>query len=398
MGKMLYLIYICYGLDAVAWSLCFPTFPGLFSELGISNAVVGIAASLSSFIIFFCSPFLGNLSDLYGRGRMLQISTLGSFTGLAISATTKNPTLFVLGRIIPSFVKCNLPVSQALIADVHKGTEVAKSCGTLSAAGSLGFIIGPIIGGQLSLLSPRLPLQLACAVYLIIIIVLFGVPNTSMASTKFKKSESEMKKNNMKPLYLAFYNSQLIRIFHHRFAFLTGYAVYESLFGQLLKEKFRLNGAGIGWLLSYCGLVSILVNSVILRWITKIVKSPATLLLPLTILQTFALCCWGWSESVVYIMISAAILCLTSNLFLNFTQSIITSVSQQHEDSFSAGALMGIGATVERGARMIAPLLGGYSLQYYGSFWLGITAASTCAYCAISLAIFPLGAEKRKVS
>ncbi|AML48313.1 hypothetical protein AYM02_02945 [Coxiella burnetii] len=78
---------------------------------------------------------------------------IGSFLGYLLSAFAvgiHSLTFLILGRVIAGFTAGSQPIAQAAIVDVSSEAHKARNIGLILLAISLGFIIGPIIGGVLS--------------------------------------------------------------------------------------------------------------------------------------------------------------------------------------------------------------------------------------------------------
>ncbi len=100
---------------------------------------------------FFGAPIIGKLSDYYGRKLLLQYSLLGAVLGYFITSLSifaGNIYLLVISRFITGILESNFAVAQALIIDNSKNKE--KDLGGLSAVTSLGYVVGPLLGGLLS--------------------------------------------------------------------------------------------------------------------------------------------------------------------------------------------------------------------------------------------------------
>ncbi|MGZ4893714.1 MAG: MFS transporter, partial [Halobacteriota archaeon] len=102
---------------------------------------------------FLAAPILGQLSDKYGRKKVLGVSLAGtsvSYVVFAIGIITQNLPLLFVARAFDGITGGNIPVAQAVVADITPPRERAKNFGLIGAAFGLGFIIGPYIGGKLS--------------------------------------------------------------------------------------------------------------------------------------------------------------------------------------------------------------------------------------------------------
>lgn len=405
----MYLVILNHFLDTFAWSICFPVFPRVHSGLQLTSTDIGTITAISSMIMFITGPILGKASDIYGRFKMLQLSAFGAGLGMMICSLSKSIPFFLIGRFLGCFVKCTLPVSQAYIADQKdSGTDVSKQNGLLMAIGSVGFIVGPIIGGQISKYSIKLPLYIASAVYFCSFLLLFGCNTSGGSCAKKEKSEEKQpdtaaeKGGTVRGNHVTndAYTSicALLSVFHHRFFFLLGYAVYEAMFAQHLKDVFHMDGAAIGWMLGYCGLLSVVNNSLILRVVLRQTTSPTTLLAPLALLQAVGLLLWGWSPNVWTTLLSSTFLSFSYNVFLNITQTHLARQASTANQNTAAlkgsGSLMGFSSTVDRAARVLASFIGGLALDRFGPLRLGAGAACLAVYCAAAIVSFPLYSPK----
>jgi DHA1 family tetracycline resistance protein-like MFS transporter len=106
---------------------------------------------------FVCAPVLGNLSDRYGRRRVLLFA-IGSL-GVDYIIMGFAPTLawLFIGRAIAGAAGASFTPAYAYVADISPPERRAQNFGVVSAAFGIGFIIGPAIGGLLGTLGSRAP-------------------------------------------------------------------------------------------------------------------------------------------------------------------------------------------------------------------------------------------------
>jgi DHA1 family tetracycline resistance protein-like MFS transporter len=116
---------------------------------------------------FVCAPLMGNLSDRFGRRPVLLFSLLGF--GLDYLFQGYAPTLgwLFVGRVIAGMTGASFTTATAYIADVSEPEKRAQNFGLVGAAFGLGFIIGPILGGHLSVYGTRVPFFAAAALSLL---------------------------------------------------------------------------------------------------------------------------------------------------------------------------------------------------------------------------------------
>lgn len=148
-------------IDGMGLGLVFPILNGLIFEsqfMGamtpvMQNVIYGVIVSIFMFCWFFGAAVLGDLSDKIGRKKSLQICLFGAFLSYVLSALAvcfHSLTLLILGRIVAGFTSGSQPIAQAAIIDLSTPENKTRNIGLILLSLSLGFIIGPLLGGILS--------------------------------------------------------------------------------------------------------------------------------------------------------------------------------------------------------------------------------------------------------
>lgn len=180
------LIYLISTTDIFAVSLVVPLYTQYLKSIDFSNVSIGFINSLYSGVQFFASPIIGHFSDVYGSRFMLIISLLiCSFSypimGLTVSFAAIAAVRMLLGIVKHTQLLCknyieerpntlsgstnSVPIvdpvnrnyddsttfasNSSLDSDKKNKTENTHHFGKLSAFMSLGYIVGPAIGGYL---------------------------------------------------------------------------------------------------------------------------------------------------------------------------------------------------------------------------------------------------------
>ncbi|WP_353129068.1 TCR/Tet family MFS transporter [Parapedobacter pyrenivorans] len=166
-------IFITLLIDVMGWGLIIPVMADLIAELKgipVNEASTYGALLLSVFAItqFLFSPVMGNLSDRFGRRPVLLFSLLGFGIDYMILAWAPTYGWLFLGRVIAGITGASFTTAASYIADISEDeTTRAKNFGLIGAAFGLGFVLGPALGGLLSVWGLRAPFYAAAALCLL---------------------------------------------------------------------------------------------------------------------------------------------------------------------------------------------------------------------------------------
>ncbi|WP_093333800.1 MFS transporter [Sphingomonas rubra] len=138
--------------------------PALGRSLGVADAGVALAFSVSALLWVLAAPFWANRSDRTGRRAMIltglggytvSLTLCGLFLALGINGAIGGGTafaLFVAGRMIyGGFGAAAPPAVQALVAGSTGRDERTRALTLLASAFGLGTILGPAIAPYLIL-------------------------------------------------------------------------------------------------------------------------------------------------------------------------------------------------------------------------------------------------------
>ncbi|MCX7122257.1 MAG: MFS transporter [Gammaproteobacteria bacterium] len=152
-------VLVAIVLDTMGMGLIFPLMPDLFLSahspilqpgvsIGTREFLYGFSLALWAGGIFFGSPFLGELSDRFGR-RWVLGSALGlvalSYVFSYMSLLAGSAGLFLASRLLNGFFSSSFPLAQAIIIDISPEAVRARNLGWVVLAASIGFVFGPLV-------------------------------------------------------------------------------------------------------------------------------------------------------------------------------------------------------------------------------------------------------------
>ena len=161
-------IFITRLIDSIGFGIVMPVLPGLLMDIGhmsLADAARtgGILAATYALLQFFFGPFMGNLSDRFGRRPVILLSLLAYAIDYAVMGFAPTVALLFVGRAIAGIAGAVYAPANAYIADITPPEERARAFGRIGAAFGVGFILGPAIGGWLGEYGPRAPFFAAAA-------------------------------------------------------------------------------------------------------------------------------------------------------------------------------------------------------------------------------------------
>ena len=133
----------------IGFGMVIPLLPFHPDTVGAGALALGVLIGSFSLMQFVFSPLLGRLSDKVGRRPVLLLSIFSSILSFIIFAMANSFPMLLLSRITAGMAT-EATVAQAYMADITTKKERATGMGKVGAAHGAGFIIGPAIGGLLS--------------------------------------------------------------------------------------------------------------------------------------------------------------------------------------------------------------------------------------------------------
>ncbi len=257
--KPLIIIFITIFIDLVGFGIAIPVLPDYAkTEFGASPFVIGWLLASYSIMQFVSTPFLGQLSDKYGRRPVLFFSLLGTSVAALITGLSSTLPLLFFGRIFDGATGGNISTAQAYIADVTTKENRAKGMGLIGAAFGLGFIFGPAIGGILSKFGSHTPFFFVSALaFTNAILLYFILPE----SRKFDESETTEKRGNrIGELFESFADSRFGIVTLLYFLLVVAFSIMTTVFVQYTSFRFGYTPEQNGYLFAFIGVLAIILQ------------------------------------------------------------------------------------------------------------------------------------------
>jgi DHA1 family tetracycline resistance protein-like MFS transporter len=316
------------------------------------------------------APILGRLSDRFGRRPVLLLSIFGTFLGFLLLGFANSLWMLFASRILDGLTGGNLSVAQAYISDVTDEKSRSRGLGMIGAAFGLGFIIGPVTGGLLSQWGYAVPAFTAAVISFINLILIYAWLPESLTDEKRSQMTEKRPAVTLKALWVAFQRPFTGSILITRFFFGLAFAIFQTIFSLYALAKFNLTARDTGFILTYVGVLSVIVQGFLVGRLTTLFREDLLITIS-AVLMGVSLLGWALAPSLIWLYVIMTPTALSGGLLNTLLSSTLTKAVAPQE----IGGILGLSAAVESSTRIIAPLLGGLLLQQISTWAPGMFGA-----------------------
>jgi DHA1 family tetracycline resistance protein-like MFS transporter len=378
-------------LNTMGFTLIAPVAPFLVSQYVHDPATIGIAVgwlgSVYAICQFLAAPALGTLSDRFGRRPLLLLCLLGSVLGYLLLGVGGALWVLFLGRAIDGLTGGNTSILIAYIADILPSDRRAKYFGIIGAIGAVSIVLGPAAGGLIARLGYQVPFYVAAGVALLNAIFGFFFMPESLAQARRTSSIRAAQLNPFNTLREVFAMPQLRWLLIAVFLYTLATLIVPSNIGLFTNAKLNWDADAVGALFSVFGVVTILVQGLLLQWLLKRRKVPQVTMTGIAFTVVgFLLVSLVAAAGSSTLMYAAIILFgvgdgLTSPALLE----LITGAT----DERSQGKVQGGNQSVQSLANIIGPVFAGelYDRLGYAAPYIGGAGIVLLALVAVAAAV-----------
>lgn len=269
--KKIVILMINMFIAIASFGIIIPILPSYLESINQGGMAAGLMIAIFAAAQFLFSPIAGKWADQYGRRKMIIYGLVGLTLSMFVFYASDFIWVLYLSRVIGGIGAAMLvPAIFAYIADITTFDQRAKGTSLVSAAMSLGIVVGPGIGGFLADYSLKLPFLVSALVSLgavVFSLVLLKDSDAANADTEhtldMTQSESMLSKiaSSTKKQYFIPLVITLVMSF--------GLLAYESVVGLYLDNQFNSTAKDIAFMITATGIVSVIVQLFIVDRIVR---------------------------------------------------------------------------------------------------------------------------------
>ncbi|MBZ9965585.1 MFS transporter [Mesorhizobium sp. BR1-1-2] len=367
-----------------------PVLPFYLREMGASPFVFGLVLSTEALSQSAASPLLGQLSDRFGRKRVLLASQMVAVVSLLLLAQAQSILAVLLARFLFGFTAGNFSAAAAYAADNSSAMTRRQAIGVVNAGLGLGGTIGAGFSSILSEISLTTPIYMALALSASgVVVTTFGLNGGKVMGQGADGADRE------KVSLRAVTSSPVIRVLMVvMLCHFLAYGMYTSQLPIFLADRFVWNGHALGprefsYIIAADGVINILVQLFLLRWLGRFFSERRLIIL------IFALICTGFVSAGMagtIPVLAFAVLCIsTGDALAKPTYLAALSV---HVSSERQGVAIGTGQALVAVTDIASPVLAGFilGLGLYEA-WSGVVVAIAIVGAIIAATRLPRHAD-----
>ncbi|MCU0520935.1 MAG: MFS transporter [Anaerolineae bacterium] len=367
--RQLGLVFGFVFVDLLGYSLILPLLPYYAETFGATLTLVGLLGTSNAVAQLIAAPIIGRMSDRYGRRPLLIFSIAGTVLSFLVLGLARTLPMLFLSRILDGLLGGNIALARAYITDVTDEKSRSRGLGIIGAAFGLGFIIGPAMGGALSRFGYNVPALVAAGLSLVNLIAvvlwlpeslrrevaLAATPPRPRASVSLQALREALKRPCMGPLL------QVLLLYG------LAFTLFQSNFALFTKERLGLEAQSTAFVLTYVGLLSVLVQGVAIGRLTDRFNERPLIMMSAMVLAA-SLPLWAFVPNVLSLLVILAPIALAAGVLNVVLTSQLTKSVYRDE----VGGTLGLSASLQTLAQIVAPGLGGLLLDLVGPWSVGL--------------------------
>lgn len=347
-------------IDMIGYGIIIPLLPYYTETFQSGSIALGILLASFAAMQFLFAPILGRASDKFGRKPILLLSLLISFVGFTIFSFANSYLVLLLSRLIAG-IATERAIAQAIIADLTDKKTRTKQMGKIGAAIGAGFIIGPALGGALSIFGFSVPGYIAMLLTVInILFVLYFIPETNKNQNNLTKQNKTT--TNYGRGIIETIKNPLIGPMLLTYGIITvAFSAIPVIIPLLGIQYYNFSALDLSYIFIYIGLVQVILQGFLIDKLTKKLGGEKLLIIG-PIIMGIGVFLTPLFKNVLFFYFTNALVAAGFAIMNTTIPSLISKTAKPDEQ----GQFLGVAASVASISYIPGPLFGGLIVEFGG--------------------------------
>ncbi len=356
-------------VDMIGLTLVLPLLALYALHLHASPTTIGFLTASFPVAQLVASPVWGRVSDRYGRRPALLAGLTASAVAYLIFGLAGSLWLLFVSRFVQGLGGGTTGVAQAYVADTMAPHERAKALGWLSAATSLGVVIGPVVGSFAARAGESAPGLVAAALCAANLVFAWKwLPESRVFSPHVTTASGhQVRAPEPRPVRDALW--EVIRhpgrpAAHLIWIYAVAMLAYNSapaVFTIYLAWRFGIGPTNIWWFFTVFGGVGVLMRALVVGPVNDRLGEVRTMRLGAT-LYALGYALLPLAPSVPMFLLIQVLLPLGTALLFPANSALVSHRADKHE----FGLMMGVQQALRGVASVAGPIWAGLAYQHLG--------------------------------
>jgi DHA1 family multidrug resistance protein-like MFS transporter len=351
--RNLFILTFTLVVVTLGFGVVMPIIPFYMEQLGAGGTELGLLVASYAVMRLIFGPIWGSLSDRVGRKPILMIGILGyGITMVGFGLATQLWMMFAARILAGVLSSATAPTTMAFISDSTSEEDRGGGMGILGAAGGLGAIFGPAMGGLLAERSLSFPFFIAGGMSVLALILIVLLLPESLPESDRSPRITNQPVLDIRSWWKALFSpigSLLILVF----LVTGGLMIFYGVLGLYALERFGYGTSEVGIIFTILGFVSAIGQGLLVGPLTKRFGDPVVIKVCF-LLSTVTLLTVMSADQYIPLLVTIGFFSLANALLV----PSITSLTSKRT-TLSQGVTMGLSNSFVSLGRIFGPTLGG---------------------------------------
>jgi multidrug resistance protein len=344
-------------VNTLGYGIIIPIIYPYSQKFGLTDFQNGMLFAIFALCTFISTPFIGRLSDKYGRRPLLLISLIGTAISFFMAAFAPNAAVLFLARALDGLTAGNIPVASAVISDTTKPEDRAKGFSIIGASFGFGFLFGPAIAAFTLPWGIEMPFIIAGVIALFAsFIIFFFLKETNQHIGQV----SNAKIIDFKKLYHMLFDPAVGKTLLISLISFTAFGCFIFAFQAFSRKVMNLDEITVSYIYIGFGLIGLISQLFIIPNVVKRYGELRALKFALLGSSIAAMLLFLNRSFPLYLAI-LALFSITNGFIMPMLQTILS----KETDAKSQGSILGLNSSYMSLGNTVGPLLAGGLATFY---------------------------------